>query len=456
MPRTDRRRCRRCAGPRRVAAALARARPERRRCGCSSPSTIPPARSHCSGWSKVGAAGASTCSWSRSSRAASRATRRSRPSAPMRWSTRAASRRATGWSSCATSRSTPADTAFLAAWAAALARRRSARRSARGRCAALVRVRRPGRPGRLRSRSGTRTGSEPPTPRRRPARRARHAPAAPLRHAGRRASRASGSSPTSASPQIEHALDELGWTAARMTAQLDFFFSFRSPYSYLAGPRAFALADRYDVEVVFRGVIPMAMRGQSVPMAKRLHTLRDVKRESDAPRHAVRPDPRPDRRRRDALPAGRPSTPRTPAACGSSCSRPAAASGRRRSTSPRDERSARRLRARRPRLGDLPQRRSRIRRSAQRVDANTARARRARPLGRARVRPRRRAVLGPGPDRGRRARTDSLAQPAAPQLQPGARPFFEALRSSRCLVRRPYTARPVMSRTAASVGTGIE
>jgi 2-hydroxychromene-2-carboxylate isomerase len=62
---------------------------------------------------------------------------------------------------------------------------------------------------------------------------------------------------------------------------IDFFFSFRSPYSYLAGPRAFALADKYDVDVRFRGVIPMAMRGQSVPVSKRLHTLRDVKREAD-------------------------------------------------------------------------------------------------------------------------------------------------------------------------------
>jgi 2-hydroxychromene-2-carboxylate isomerase len=59
-----------------------------------------------------------------------------------------------------------------------------------------------------------------------------------------------------------------------------FFFSFRSPYSYLAAPRVFALPDRYDVEVVFRGVIPMAMRGQSVPREKGLHTLRDVKREA--------------------------------------------------------------------------------------------------------------------------------------------------------------------------------
>jgi 2-hydroxychromene-2-carboxylate isomerase len=61
---------------------------------------------------------------------------------------------------------------------------------------------------------------------------------------------------------------------------VQFFFSFRSPYSYLAGPRAFALADQYDVAIQYRGVIPMAMRGQSVPRAKQLHTMRDVKREA--------------------------------------------------------------------------------------------------------------------------------------------------------------------------------
>ncbi len=63
-------------------------------------------------------------------------------------------------------------------------------------------------------------------------------------------------------------------------ARLDFFFSFRSPYSYLAAPRAFALPMRFDVDVFFRGVIPMAMRGQSVPREKGLHTLRDAKREA--------------------------------------------------------------------------------------------------------------------------------------------------------------------------------
>lgn len=65
-----------------------------------------------------------------------------------------------------------------------------------------------------------------------------------------------------------------------MSPRVNFFFSFRSPYSYLAAPRAFALPERFDIELAFHGVIPMAMRGQSVPRAKRLHTLRDVTREA--------------------------------------------------------------------------------------------------------------------------------------------------------------------------------
>lgn len=65
-----------------------------------------------------------------------------------------------------------------------------------------------------------------------------------------------------------------------MSGRVDFFFSFRSPYSYLAAPRAFALPARFDIELTYRGVIPMAMRGQSVPRAKQLHTLRDADREA--------------------------------------------------------------------------------------------------------------------------------------------------------------------------------
>ena len=63
--------------------------------------------------------------------------------------------------------------------------------------------------------------------------------------------------------------------------RLDFFYSFRSPYSYLSAPRAFMLGMRFDVSLRFRGVIPMVMRGQSVPREKGIHTLRDAAREAE-------------------------------------------------------------------------------------------------------------------------------------------------------------------------------
>ena len=66
-----------------------------------------------------------------------------------------------------------------------------------------------------------------------------------------------------------------------MSERVDWYYSFRSPYSYLSGARGFELADEYDIDLHFRGVIPMMMRGESVPRSKRIHTLRDVKCEAD-------------------------------------------------------------------------------------------------------------------------------------------------------------------------------
>lgn len=66
-----------------------------------------------------------------------------------------------------------------------------------------------------------------------------------------------------------------------MSEKVDWFYSFRSPYSYLSGASGFQLADDYDIDLHFRGVIPMMMRGESVPRSKRIHTLRDVKCEAD-------------------------------------------------------------------------------------------------------------------------------------------------------------------------------
>ena len=71
--------------------------------------------------------------------------------------------------------------------------------------------------------------------------------------------------------------------AVAADAPLEFWFSFRSPYSYLAAvellrARARGLHPRLQV----RPVLPMVMRGLPVPRVKRLYIVRDVKRCADA------------------------------------------------------------------------------------------------------------------------------------------------------------------------------
>lgn len=61
---------------------------------------------------------------------------------------------------------------------------------------------------------------------------------------------------------------------------LEFFFSFRSPYSYLAAVQMCALQPRLGVDLNIRPVLPMVMRGLKVPVAKRLYIVRDVYREA--------------------------------------------------------------------------------------------------------------------------------------------------------------------------------
>ncbi|MDX1579994.1 MAG: 2-hydroxychromene-2-carboxylate isomerase [Alphaproteobacteria bacterium] len=45
-----------------------------------------------------------------------------------------------------------------------------------------------------------------------------------------------------------------------MTLHVDLFWSFRSPYSYLATPQLVKLRDQYDVDFNFRPVLPLAVR----------------------------------------------------------------------------------------------------------------------------------------------------------------------------------------------------
>ncbi len=61
---------------------------------------------------------------------------------------------------------------------------------------------------------------------------------------------------------------------------LDYFCSFRSPYTYLALPRARALAAHYGAQLRVRFVLPMVMRGLPVPVEKRLYIVSDVAREA--------------------------------------------------------------------------------------------------------------------------------------------------------------------------------
>lgn len=67
-------------------------------------------------------------------------------------------------------------------------------------------------------------------------------------------------------------------TAAGST--LEFFYSFRSPYSYLAAEKLRQRIEQWPFDLVIRPVLPMVMRGFKVPSAKRLYIARDTYREA--------------------------------------------------------------------------------------------------------------------------------------------------------------------------------
>ena len=61
---------------------------------------------------------------------------------------------------------------------------------------------------------------------------------------------------------------------------LEFFFSFRSPYSAIVAPRVFELARQTGAQVQLRYVLPMVMRGLPVPRSKRRYISLDTAREA--------------------------------------------------------------------------------------------------------------------------------------------------------------------------------
>jgi 2-hydroxychromene-2-carboxylate isomerase len=69
--------------------------------------------------------------------------------------------------------------------------------------------------------------------------------------------------------------------ASRERLVLEFYPSLRSPYTAIVMDRVLALPRRLPVELVFRPVLPMVMRGLPVPRPKRLYILFDTKREAE-------------------------------------------------------------------------------------------------------------------------------------------------------------------------------
>lgn len=83
-----------------------------------------------------------------------------------------------------------------------------------------------------------------------------------------------------------------------MTLHVDCYWSFRSPYSYLATPRLVEMQERYDLEIALRVVLPIAVRVEGffdrVNPLWPPYVLRDTMRIAeflDLPYRWPRPDP---------------------------------------------------------------------------------------------------------------------------------------------------------------------
>lgn len=61
----------------------------------------------------------------------------------------------------------------------------------------------------------------------------------------------------------------------------ELWYSFRSPYSYLALEQIETVLAPYKIPLVLRQVAPMVMRGLAVPQVKRMYIVKDAKREAD-------------------------------------------------------------------------------------------------------------------------------------------------------------------------------
>ena len=68
--------------------------------------------------------------------------------------------------------------------------------------------------------------------------------------------------------------------AARELPPLEFFLSFRSPYSYIAIRNTYAIAQAFGLKLDIRPVLPMVQRGHSLPRSKLIYIVKDAAREA--------------------------------------------------------------------------------------------------------------------------------------------------------------------------------
>lgn len=62
---------------------------------------------------------------------------------------------------------------------------------------------------------------------------------------------------------------------------IEYWFSFRSPYSWISFPRMRKIARHYGADLQLRFILPMVMRGLPVPPVKRIYITLDTKREAE-------------------------------------------------------------------------------------------------------------------------------------------------------------------------------
>jgi 2-hydroxychromene-2-carboxylate isomerase len=79
---------------------------------------------------------------------------------------------------------------------------------------------------------------------------------------------------------VARLMQETASTDLQSPVTLDFFLSFRSPYTYLAARRVRDLAARYGAVFRLKPVLPMVMRGLPVPREKQVYIVRDCWREA--------------------------------------------------------------------------------------------------------------------------------------------------------------------------------